>query len=30
VEKAVPTKEAAEQYKEIVNKLKNLGVPFPY
>ena len=30
VEKARPTKEAMDQYKEIVKELKNLGVPFPY
>jgi len=30
VEKAVPRSEASEQYKETVNELKNMGVPFPY
>jgi hypothetical protein len=30
VEKAVPRKEALEQYQEMVKELKNMGVPFPY
>jgi len=30
VEKAVPKKEALEQYKDVVKELKDLGVPFPY
>jgi methylamine--corrinoid protein Co-methyltransferase len=30
MEKAVPRSEAAEQYKETVQELKNMGVPFPY
>lgn len=30
VERAIPNKEAADQYKEIKRDLKNLGVPFPY
>ncbi len=30
VEKAVPKKEALEQYKDVVKELKDFGVPFPY
>jgi polyhydroxyalkanoate synthesis regulator phasin len=30
VEKAVPRKEALEQYQEMVKELKNMGIPFPY
>ncbi len=30
VEKAVPKKEAIEQYRDMVKELKDLGVPFPY
>jgi len=30
VEKAVPKKEAIEQYWDMVKELKDLGVPFPY
>jgi methylamine--corrinoid protein Co-methyltransferase len=30
VEKAVPKKEALEQYKDVVKELKDMGVPFPY
>lgn len=30
VERAIPQLEAVKQYEEIVNELKNMGVPFPY
>ncbi len=30
VDRAVPEKKAIDQYKETVNELKDLGVPFPY
>jgi len=30
IEKAVPKKEAADQYREMVKELKDMGVPFPY
>lgn len=30
VERAVPKKQALEQYKDVVKELKDMGVPFPY